>query len=268
MAKFIYKKKFGQNFLQDEKTIDSIVASITPNEKDLIIEIGPGAGALTKKLKTYNAQLIAFEIDEETKKYLLPLQDDKTKIIYADFLNIDLQEFLKDYEYDKLYFIGNLPYYITTPIIEHIIDSHIEHDSLTVMLQAEVSSRLLATPGHREYGYMTVLLNYHYKPEKVIDVDRTKFYPIPNVDSAVIKLSAKETKEVDYKAFKELLKQAFQYKRKNICNNLKNYDRIQLENVLSRHGKKLTDRAEEIDLDTFIDLSRNLSKTPRIEESH
>ena len=258
MAKFKFKKKYGQNFLQDGHTIEKIVESISPTEDDLIIEIGPGAGAITKELKRYGATLVAFEIDEETKKYLLPLEDDKTKIIYQDFLELDMERFLKDYEYKNLYFIGNLPYYITTPIIEHIIDSSIEHESLTIMVQKEVADRFLSKPAHKEYGYMTVLLNYHYEISKVTDVDRRKFIPAPKVDSTVLKLTRKEKSELDYSKFKQLLKDSFQFKRKTINNNLSGYDKEKIEKILNKHGYTLASRAEELSLETFIEISKNL----------
>ena len=263
MAKFKFKKKYGQNFLQDERTIDEIANSIAPSREDLIIEIGPGAGALTKKLKSHGAQLVAFEIDEDTKKYLLPLEDERTKIVYSDFLEVDIADFLKNFTYERLFIIGNLPYYITTPIIEHIINSGIEHENLTIMVQREVADRFLATPGHKEYGYMTVLLNYHYKIDKIVEVDRSKFFPIPNVDSTVIKLAKEESPSLDYARFKSILKDSFQFKRKTIYNNLKKYDKILLEKILDKRGYNLTTRAEEIDLATYIDLANNLK--PNIE---
>lgn len=258
MSQFKFKKKYGQNFLQDEQTLEKIVSSIEPSPSDLILEIGPGAGAITKKLKRYASQLVAFEIDEETKKYLLSIQDENTEIIYEDFLNIDLTEFLKKYHYEKLYIIGNLPYYITTPIIEHIIDSKVDHQSLTIMVQKEVANRFLATPGHREYGYMTVLLNYYYMIERVIDVKKTQFYPVPKVDSTVLKLTMKKSRDVDIDKLKTLLKDSFRYKRKNIQNNLRAYDRNKLETILHNHGYSLTDRAEELTLETFMDLLKIL----------
>ena len=198
MSKFEFKKRFGQNFLQNDVVADKIVDSINPSPNDLIVEIGPGAGAITKKLKKYNSNLMAFEIDEDTKKYLLPLEDDKTKIIYSDFLDADLKNTISTVNYDKLYIIGNLPYYITTPIIEKIIDSQVCPESITIMVQKEVGERFIARPHTKEYGYMTVLLNYWFDLEKIADVNRKDFYPVPKVDSMVIKLSKKEVAKIDY----------------------------------------------------------------------
>lgn len=258
MTKFNFKKKYGQNFLNDENIANNIVNSIEPTEKDLIIEIGPGAGAITKKLKKYGTTLLAFEIDEDTKKYLLPLEDEHTKIIYGDFLEVDVKKYINSIKYSNIYIVGNLPYYITTPIIERIIDLNLNPEKFVIMVQREVADRFLARPKTRDYGYMTVLLNYHFNLSKIIDVPRNKFYPTPNVDSTVLSLSTKDKESVDYEKFKNLLKHSFQFKRKNINNNLKSYNLKIVEKILKKHGYDLTNRAEEIDLETFIDLSNNL----------
>lgn len=258
MAKFKFKKKYGQNFLNNREVIEKIVSSVNPTENDLIIEIGPGGGVITKQLKKYKANIIAFEIDEETKKFLSKLEDDKTKIIYSDFLEIDLPKFLSAYTYEKLYVIGNLPYYITTPIIEHLINSKVEIESLTIMVQKEVADRFLAKPKTKEYGYMTVLINYNFDIEKIIEVKNTDFTPMPKVNSTVIKLIRKEKEPLNYDNFKKLLKEAFQFKRKTLNNNLKLYDKEKISEILKERGYSLSNRAEEIDLETFIDLARKL----------
>lgn len=256
MAKFKFKKRFGQNFLQNASIAEKIVDSISPTEKDLIIEIGPGAGAITKKLKKYGAKIIAYEIDEEVKKYLDSLEDSRTKIVYEDFLEANIKEELTSTTYEKLYIIGNLPYYITTPIIERIIDLKLEPEEVVIMVQKEVADRFLAKPQTREYGYMTVLLNYSFDLTRVVEVKRVNFKPAPNVDSTVIKLSKKDSPNIDYEKFKSLLKDSFQFKRKTISNNLKGYDLDKVRTVLENHGKSLSSRAEELDLETFIELSK------------
>lgn len=258
MEKFHFKKKYGQNFLQNEEIANAIVDSINPSSKDLIIEIGPGAGAITQKLKKYKAKLVAFEIDETVKNYLIPLEDENTKIIYKDFMNVNLKEELSNIDYENLYVVGNLPYYITTPIIEHIIESKIDLESLTIMVQKEVAERFMALPRTREYGYMTVLLKFHFDIKKIIDVPRKYFYPIPKVDSSVVKLSKKEKNNIDYNKFKMLLKDSFQFKRKTLRNNLKGYNLDKIEQVLNNHNYTLDNRAEEIDLDTYMDLVKYL----------
>lgn len=257
MDNFRFKKRYGQNFLKNQDIIEQITNSISPTPKDLIVEIGPGGGAITRKLKKYGSRLVAIEIDEETKPLLNPLEDEKTSIKYADFLEIDLNKFLNDYSYEKLYMIGNLPYYITTPIIEHIIDSRIPLESLTIMVQKEVADRFLAIPGTKEYGYMTVLLNYHFDIKKITDVSKKDFEPMPKVDSTVIKLIKKEEQDIDYDRFKQFFKDSFKFKRKTLNNNLKAYNREKIQKVLEDNGFSLSNRAEEIDLKTFIDIIKN-----------
>lgn len=254
MSKFIFKKRYGQNFLENDNIAEDIVNSISPSSKDLIIEIGPGAGAITKKLKKYSAQILAFEIDLDTKQYLSKIEDEKTKIIYEDFLNANIKDYLSKMSYEKIYIIGNLPYYITTPILEHIIESDIDEESVTIMVQKEVGERFTAKPHSRDYGYMTVLLNYSYNIEKIVDVPRNNFYPVPNVDSIVIKLTRKEKPNIDYNKFKSILKESFQFKRKTISNNLKSISKDKLEEILSKNNLTLSSRAEDIDLNTFIEI--------------
>lgn len=255
MTNFKFKKKYGQNFLTSDTISECIIDSIKPKENDLIIEIGPGGGALTKKLKRYNCPIIAYEIDKDTSKFLKNIEDEKTKIIYEDFMSAKVKEELQKYEYNNLYIIGNLPYYITTPILERIIDLKIAPKEVVIMVQKEVADRFLAKTKTKDYGYMTVLLNYHFDITKVVDVPRKHFNPMPNVDSAVVKLSKKNSPKADYDKFKQLLKDSFQFKRKTINNNLKKYDLEKVKNILESHGYSLSSRAEEIDLDTFIALT-------------
>lgn len=258
MEKFNFKKKYGQNFLKNKKVIAAIVESINPTSEDLIIEIGPGSGVLTKELVKYNSYYIAFEIDKDTSIFLDSLVSNKRSIIYEDFLKVDLNKILKNIPYRKLFIVGNLPYYITTPIIEKVIYSKIDPEAITIMVQKEVGERFLANTHTRNYGYMTVLLNYWYNIEKIIDADKHDFYPVPKVDSVVLKMNKKERVQINYEKFNTLLKESFKYKRKTIYNNLKTYDKESLEKVLKRHGASLNSRAEELDLETYIDMSENL----------
>lgn len=259
MKNFNFKKKFGQNFLIDENILNTIVCSINPNPNDLIIEIGPGIGYLTKKLLTYNSNYIGFEIDKDTIPYLNKFKNDKTEFVFEDFLKVNLHKYLADISYQNLYFVGNLPYYITTPIIEKIIDSKIEFISLTIMVQKEVADRFLALPGSKNYGYFTVVLNYYFEIEKIIDAPRNAFKPAPNVDSTVIKLIRRKYYEnIDSKKFQMFLKNAFQHKRKNLKNNLSNYNLTNIKNVLTKYNLDLTVRAESLDLKILIDLFKNL----------
>lgn len=256
MPNFNFKKKFGQNFLNNKAIISNIVNSITPTEDDLIIEIGPGGGALTSNLKKYNAKLIAYEVDIDTKVYLDELVDDKTSIIYDDFLNRDISNDIKNIEYKKLFIIGNLPYYITTPIITKIIESNINVEEAVFMVQKEVADRFSAQPKSREYGSITVFLNYFFEVKRLFIVGKNNFYPIPNVDSAVIKLTGKKDKAaVEFNKFNNFVKKSFQFKRKNLRNNLKGYDLEKINYILKENGYSLENRAEDLPYEVFVSIA-------------
>lgn len=262
MEKFKHKKSLGQNFLKDEKALANIVNSVDLKEDDLVIEIGPGQGALTKKLIQHNVNLICFEVDERTKPYLSKLENDKTKIVYQDFLSVDLNEYIKTYKYNKLYVIANIPYYITTPIVKKIIDSNVKVENMVLMVQNEVADRFSAEPGSKDYGEITVYLNYYFNINKLFVVPKTSFDPVPKVDSAVIKFSLKTNKPKidDEKLFFDLIHNAFLQKRKNLKNNLKCYDLNKLEKVLTSNGYSLQSRAEQIPLSVYIEIANTLSK--------
>lgn len=253
-----FKKQYGQNFLMDKNILDKISSSICPGQNDLIIEIGPGSGNLTKRLKEYNANLVCFEIDKSLDKYLNLLEDDKTKVVYEDFINVNLEEFVKNYNYENIYVIANIPYYITTPIIEKITFSNIKVKSLLLMVQKEVADRLSSTNGNREYGYITVLLNAFYNINKLFNVNRNSFYPVPNVDSAIIKLDSKECNLLNFEKFNKLIKNAFRFKRKTLKNNLIGYDLNLVDSLLGKYGYSLSNRAEEIPVDVYINVANKL----------
>lgn len=253
-----FKKQYGQNFLMDKNILDKISSSICPGQNDLIIEIGPGSGNLTKRLKEYNASLVCFEIDKSLDKYLNLLEDDKTKVVYEDFINVNLEEFVKNYNYENIYVIANIPYYITTPIIEKITFSNIKVKSLLLMVQKEVADRLSSTNGNREYGYITVLLNAFYDINKLFNVNRNSFYPVPNVDSAIIKLDSKECNLLNFEKFNKLIKNAFRFKRKTLKNNLIGYDLNLVDSLLGKYGYSLSNRAEEIPVDVYINVANKL----------
>lgn len=253
-----FKKQYGQNFLMDKNILDKISSSICPSENDLIIEIGPGSGNLTKKLKEYKANLVCFEIDKTLDKYLNLLVDAKTKIVYEDFMNVNLDEFVKKYNYENIYVIANIPYYITTPIIEKITFSNIRVKSLLLMVQKEVADRLSSTNGNREYGYITVLLNAFYDINKLFNVNKNSFYPVPNVDSAIIKLDSKECNILNFEKFNRLIKNAFRFKRKTLKNNLIGYDLELINNLLGEYGFSLSNRAEDIPVEVYINIANKL----------
>lgn len=254
MIKHEFKKKYGQNFLMDNNILDRIYKSICPSHDDLIIEIGPGSGNLTKYLKKYKANLICFEIDESLKNILSQFEDERTKIYFGDFLDVDLNTVVKDVNYRDIYVIANIPYYITTPIIQKITFSGLNVKSMVLMVQKEVADRLSSLHGSKDYGYITAFLRAFYNIDKLFNVSRNSFYPVPNVDSAVIKLD-RDLKDIkDYNKFNMLLMDAFQFKRKNLRNNLKKYDLVAINDVLVKYGYSLSDRAEAIPLEVFIDI--------------
>ena len=254
MKEISAKKSLGQNFLKDENILNKIANSIKTND-DLIIEIGPGMGALTKKLINKNSYVLAYEIDERTKEYLLPLENDKTRIIYEDFLKTNIKEDIKDIKYNKLYIIANIPYYITTPIIEHIIESEIPVEEMVLLVQKEVAERFSALPKTKDYGSLTVYLNYYFEIKKLFDVKNTCFSPVPKVDSAVVKFTRKENNyDIDNKEFSKFIKECFSMKRKTLKNNLKNYNFEKIKEILLENGYSESARAEEIDLETFINM--------------
>ena len=258
MEKHIFKKKFGQNFLNDKNILEKIFNSVSPSQNDLIIEIGPGSGNLTKWLKKYNCNIICYEVDDSLKEKLDLLVDNKTKVIYNDFLDSDLESDIMNIKYKDLYVIANIPYYITTPIIEKITFSKIKPKEMVLMMQKEVGERLTAKPNTKDYGYITVLLNYFYNIKTLFIVNRNSFYPVPKVDSIVVKFSSKSLPNIDIEKFNNFIKNAFQFKRKNLKNNLKKYDLKQIDQILQKHGYSLNDRAENIPLEVFMDIVDNL----------
>ena len=262
MGEFKHKHSLGQNFLKSKKVLTDIIDSVDVKENDLIIEVGPGHGALTKYLKLFHANLRCFEVDTRVEKYLEPFIDEKTKIIFNDFLQVNLEEELKDIDYEDLYVIANLPYYITTPIIEKMISSPLDVKAMVLMVQNEVADRLSAKVGSKDYAAITVYLNYYYDVQKLFFVGRECFEPAPNVDSAVIKL---ERKNINYdlkdeKFFFDIVRDSFFMKRKNLRNNLKKYDLDKISIVLSKYDLTLQDRAEQVPLECFIDIANELSK--------
>lgn len=257
---FKFKKKYGQNFLKDQSIINKIVSESKIDEDTLIIEIGPGSGVLTKQMAPLAGQVISFEIDKTLQETLNSnlSKNDNVKIVYKDFLKIDIMEEIKEYNYKKIYVVANLPYYITTPIINKIIDSKINIDKIVVMVQKEVGDRFCAKPGCKEYGSITVYLNYYFNIKKIVNVPRKAFIPEPNVDSVVIEMSKTDKKyKVNEEVLFKLIKDAFQFKRKNLNNNLKSYKDI--SNIFSELNLSLSKRAEELELKDYINIANRLS---------
>lgn len=262
MYNFDYKKNLGQNFLKDKNIVDKIVNSIEYKENNLVIEIGPGSGALTKELLKKVDNAILYEIDTRLEKILTKELSsyNNYKLIFIDFLEADIKKDLAKYSYDNLYIVANLPYYVTTPIINKIVSEKIPAKEIVIMVQKEVGDRLSAVPGNREYGGLTVTLNYYFNIEKIINVSKNSFIPKPKVDSAVIKLTRKESIEPlkDIAIFDKLVKDSFKFKRKTIKNNLNNYDLDKIDTILKKYGYNLNSRSEMLPYNVFVEIANEL----------
>lgn len=261
MSNFKFKKQFGQNFLIDNNVINKIVSDIEVFPNSLVIEIGCGDGRLTKFLCDKFDFVLGYEIDLEVKEDLYKNLDnyDNYEIIFDDFLKRDVINDLLNKSYDNLYVIANLPYYITTPIIEKLTLLNLNVQLIRVMVQKEVGERFTALPGSKNYGSITVYLNYNYKVEKNFVVSRNCFFPKPNVDSIIISFYKKDKLFVkDEMFFYKLVRDSFKYKRKTIRNNLKNYDLDVIQKVLNKYNFDLSVRAEQLDVSIFCDIANSL----------
>lgn len=258
---FNLKKKFGQNFIIDENLIDSIVNKSLIDKDTLVIEIGPGAGSLTYKMAKESKNILCYEVDETLKPVLSETlkEFNNVEIIFNDFLKVDVKKDLEKYTYDKLYVIANLPYYITTPILVKIIEDDLNVDKIVVMVQKEVGDRFKAKPNTKDYSSLSVYLNYYFNVKKLLDVSRNVFVPKPNVDSIVVEFEKKEQKQLKNKElFFNLIRDSFKQKRKNLRNNLKNYDLDKINEILKKYNLDLTARAEQLSIEVFEDISNNL----------
>lgn len=259
---FNFKKIFGQNFIVDKNIIDNIIRLSLVDKNTMVIEIGPGAGSLTTALASSSKNVLCYEIDDSLKDVLSDsLNDyDNVDVIYQDFLKANVNEKLKEYTYNKLYVIANLPYYITTPIITKIIENKLNVDKIVIMVQKEVGDRLKAQPGSKDYNSLSIYISYYFNVKKLMDVSRNVFLPKPNVDSIVIELSKKENNYnlKNEMLFFKLVRDAFVQKRKTLKNNLKSYNLDIVEEVLNKYGYDLSVRAENLSIDIFIDIANNL----------
>lgn len=257
---FSFKKKYGQNFLIDKNKIQEIISAASLDKETLVVEIGPGDGALTSSLAMQSKQVISYEIDTDLKEPLSKLEKKypNLTVIYQDFLTVNLRETLQNYMYQNLCIVSNLPYYITTPIIEKILNEQIIVSKMVLMMQKEAGMRFLALPGDKDYNSIQVILSYYYLLSKITMVHKNCFYPVPNVDSMVLLLTNKKEKLFleDERFFISLVKDAFLHKRKNLRNNLKKYDL----NLLEKGGFDLSKRAEQLSLQDFVQMANYLLK--------
>ena len=260
MINFEFKKSLGQNFLFDENIIDKIVKSSDIDKDTLLIEVGPGAGALSKKTIPLSGYTILYEIDTRLREILNDVLSDFTnyEIIFNDVLKQDIKKDISRFNYKKVSVVANLPYYITTPIITKIIEE-ISPDKIVIMIQEEVADRLSAVVGTRDYGMITVALGAKYDIKKLFRVSRNCFKPAPNVDSAVISLDKHSRYKINNEdLFDKLIKDAFKFKRKNLRNNLSGYDLDKINRVMNKYGYSLSDRAEVIPVSLFIEIANML----------
>lgn len=258
---FNLKKKFGQNFIVDENIIDMIIKKANIDKGTLVLEIGPGAGALTYKLAKTAKNVLCYEIDTTLKPVLEKNLKEFTNvnIIYRDFLSENITLEIEKYTFNNFYIVANLPYYITTPILMKVIEEQLPLDKIIIMVQKEVGDRFKAKPNSKDYNSLSVYLNYYFDIKKILDISRNVFIPKPNVDSVVLELNKKNQIYLkNERLFFKLVRDSFKQKRKNLRNNLKDYDLIKIEKILKKYNFDLTARAEQLSIDIFIDIANNI----------
>lgn len=265
---FKFSKSLGQNFLTDKNIIDRIVEGAGIGPEDLVIEIGPGIGVITYEAAQLAKKVVAVEID----KSLLPILDktlgefDNVRVINEDILKLDLNSVIAEEEGRNVKIMGNLPYYITTPIIMKILEDGVKADSITIMMQKEVADRIKAAPGSKVYGALSVAVQYYCTVDKVVNVPRSMFVPQPNVDSIVLRLNIRKEKPVELsneKLFFDCVKAGFGQRRKTLLNSLQNIKGVTKEIIvesLQAAGIDAGRRAETLDLEEFAMVANEVNK--------
>lgn len=258
---FGFKKQFGQNFITDKNLLASIVALSGAGEGDTVVEIGCGAGTLTRALSEKVKRVIAFEVDKTLQPVLARTLAgrENTEVVFNDFLKVNLSDF--ESETGEYKVVANLPYYITTPLIMKIMEEGKKCLSLTVMVQEEVALRLCAEAGTADYGAITAMIAPRADCKIIKRVPRTLFYPRPNVDSAVVKFDFAEKTELPAN-YKRVVQSAFSSRRKTLENNLVNsfkISRAEAQRVLSDCGIDLKARGETLNYEQFVRLAKALT---------
>ena len=260
-------KSLGQNFLIDENVIKNALDGANIGKKDLVIEIGPGLGTFTNELAKKAAKVVCIELD---KKMVQILEDrfklfDNIEIINEDILKVDINGIIEKNKNLDVKIVGNLPYYITTPIIMKLLESKLNIESITVMIQKEVADRLCAKTGTREAGAITYTVEYYADAKKLLTVPNTSFIPMPNVESEVITLNIKKEKNKKVKDEEKLfkiIKYAFMQRRKTFLNAIQNTEicknKEEIKNVLSELNINEKIRGEALSLNEFIEISNLL----------
>lgn len=269
--RFNFQKKFGQNFLIDTHVLDKIIDASGVTEDDFVLEIGPGIGTMTQYLCERAREVVAVEID----KNLIPILSDTLKnysnvtVINEDILKLDICKLAEEKNQGKpIKVVANLPYYITTPIIMGLFESHVPIDGITIMVQKEVAERMQEKPGSKEYGALSLAVQYYAKPEIVANVPPNCFMPRPNVGSAVIRLTRHEKPPVeveDEKLMFRIIRASFNQRRKTLANGLNNSPEIHLpkeviqESIVSL-GVPENIRGEALSLEQFAELSNEIGQ--------
>ena len=262
------KKSLGQNFLTDLNVLNKIVDAAHLTDTDNVIEIGPGIGGLTEFLARSSKRVLAFEIDQN----LLPVLDetlspyDNVEVINQDILQANLPAIIEEKFNNErpIKVVANLPYYITTPIILDLLKGNAEFDNITVMMQKEVAQRLEAKPGSKDYGSLSVIIQYLNDVKLAFEVSRKSFIPAPNVDSAIVTLERKEyiqNEVFDEKAFASFVRGCFAHRRKTLWNNLQGLfgkdaeTKEKVQNVLDEFDIQPSIRPEKLTVDQYVDLT-------------
>ncbi len=269
---FMFQKKFGQNFLIDTHVLDKIIRSAGITKDDFVLEIGPGIGTMTQYLCENARKVVAVEID----KNLIPILEndtlkdyDNVRVINGDILEIDINKLVQEENDGKpIKVVANLPYYITTPIIMGLYESHVPIASITVMVQKEVADRMQAGPGTKNYGALSLAVQYYAEPYIAANVPPNCFMPRPGVGSAVIRLTSFEKPPVDVKDEKlmfKLIRASFNQRRKTLANGLKNsaelnFTKEEVEKAIEEAGFSPSVRGEALTLEEFARLANILSK--------
>lgn len=263
---FSFKKSLGQNFLVDVNILQNIIKHAEIDQTTAAIEIGPGIGALTEQLALHADKVVAFEIDQR----LLPILADtlepykNVEIIHEDILKADIVKVMEEQFHpdQAVHIVANLPYYITTPILMKLVQDKLPVQSITVMIQKEVADRMAAKPNTKSYGSLTIALQYYTEAEVVMTVPKTVFMPQPNVDSAILRLTLRDTPPVeveDEAFFFSVVKASFAQRRKTLQNNLKSYfsdyDKETIQAVLEKADIEPNRRGESLDIREFARLA-------------
>nr|WP_305136285.1 16S rRNA (adenine(1518)-N(6)/adenine(1519)-N(6))-dimethyltransferase RsmA [uncultured Schaedlerella sp.] len=268
---FTFQKKFGQNFLIDTHVLDKIIRSAEISRDDMVLEIGPGIGTMTQYLACAAGKVIAVEID----RALIPILEDtlegydNVRVINGDILKIDLPKLVEEENGGRpIKVVANLPYYITTPIIMGLFEGDVPLKSITVMVQKEVADRMQAAPGSKDYGALSLAVQYYAKPYIAANVPQNCFMPRPRIGSAVIRLERYETPPVEVKNEKllfSIIRASFNQRRKTLANGLKNsaeldFAKEEIEAAIEKLGKGASVRGETLTLEEFAELSNRLCR--------